>query len=242
MNSTRAARPIPIALTALVAFFSALAALAVSNGMNMAQAHGNAPHQSTAPMAMTMTVHSSPALSAKGVALRTDMRKLWEDHVTWTRLAIISLETGTPDTNATVARLLQNQTDIGNAIKPYYGTAAGNELTQQLRTHILIAADLIAAAKAGDQTKLADAQERWNANADQIAATLNGVNPRFWKLSAMKDEMRMHLELTTAEAVARLQGKWDADVVAYDKVVQHILHMSDMLSNGIIKQFPARFR
>jgi hypothetical protein len=240
MNTTRTARSMPLALTALVAFFSALAALAVSGGMNMAQAHGNATPQSRAPMAMA--VHSSPALTQKGVALRTDMRKLWEDHVTWTRLAIISLETGTPDTNATVARLLQNQTDIGNAIKPYYGSAAGTALTAQLRTHILIAADLIAAAKAGDQTKLADAQARWTANADQIAATLNGVNPRFWKLSAMKDEMRMHLELTTEEAVARLQGNWNADVVAYDKVVQHILHMSDMLGNGIIKQFPARFR
>ena len=57
------------------------------------------------------------------------MRKLWEDHVTWTRLAIISLESGSPDTNATVARLLRNQTDIGNAIKPFYGNAAGNTLT-----------------------------------------------------------------------------------------------------------------
>jgi hypothetical protein len=242
MNKSRVARPIPLALTALVAFFAALAALAVSNGMNMAQAHGNAPDQSTAPTAMTMTIHSSPALSAKGVALRTDMRKLWEDHVTWTRLAIISLETGTPDTNATVARLLQNQTDIGNAIKPYFGAAAGNELTQQLRTHILIAADLIAAAKAGDQTKLADAQARWTANADQIAGTLNSVNPRYWKLDAMKAEMHMHLKLTTEEAVARLQGNWDADVAAYDKVVQHVLHMSDMLTSGIIKRFPARFR
>ena len=229
MRNTRAARPIPIALTALVAFFSALAALAVSNGMNMAQAHGS-------------TQHASPALSEKGVALRTDMRKLWEDHVTWTRLAIISLESGTPDTDATVGRLLRNQADIGNAIKPYYGAAAGNELTRQLRTHILIAADLIAAAKAGDQTKLADAQERWNANADQIAATLHSVNPRFWKLGAMKAEMRTHLALTTEEAVARLQGNWDADVVAYDKVVRHILHMSDMLTSGIIGQFPARFR
>jgi hypothetical protein len=242
MNTTRASRPIPIALTALVAFFSALAALAVSNGMDMAQAHGNAPHPTQAPMEMSMTVHSSPALSAKAVALRTDMRKLWEDHITWTRLAIISLEGGTPDTDATVARLLRNQTDIGNAIKPFYGQAAGNELTKQLREHILIAADLIAAAKAGDQAKLADAQARWQQNADGIAALLHSVNPRYWKLPVMKAEMRMHLNLTTEEAVARLQGNWTADVAAYDQVHDHILHMSDLLSSGLIKQFPRHFR
>jgi len=171
-----------------------------------------------------------------------DLRKLWEDHITWTRLAIISLETGTPDTDATVARLLRNQTDIGNAIKPYYGDAAGNELTRQLKAHILIAADVIAAAKAGDQAKLADAQARWVANADQIATVVNSVNPRYWKLDKMKAEMHMHLKLTTEEAIARLQGNWSADIAAYDKVHQHILHMSDLLSDGIIKQFPARFR
>jgi hypothetical protein len=241
MNSnTRAARPIPIALTALVAFVSALAALAVSNGMDMAQAHGNASHPAMAPM--VMTVHPTPSLSAKSVALHADMRKLWEDHVTWTRLAIISLESGTPDTDATVARLLRNQTDIGNAIKPYYGTAAGKELTRQLRAHILIAADLVLAAKAGDETKLADAQARWDENADQIATVLNSVNPRYWPLATMKAEMHMHLKLTTEEAVARLQGNWTADVAAYDKVHRHILHMSDMLSDGIVKQFPSRFR
>ena len=81
-----------------------------------------------------------------------------EDHITWTRLAIISLTTGSPDTDATVGRLLQNQVDIGNAVKPFYGEAAGNELTSQLRKHILIAADVIAAAKAGDAGKLAEAQ------------------------------------------------------------------------------------
>jgi hypothetical protein len=241
MNKTRAARPIPIALTALVAFFSALAALAVSSGMDMAAAHGSHAHHTEAPMAMTMTVHSAPALSEKGVALRTDMRKLWEDHVTWTRLAIISLETGSPDTKVTVARLLRNQTDIGNAIKPYYGDAAGKELTRQLRAHILIAADVIAAAKAGDRTKLAAAQERWDKNANQIAAVLNSVNPRYWKLAALKAEMHMHLELTTEEAVARLQGNWNADVAAYDKVHLHILHMSDLLTDGIVKQFAPRF-
>jgi hypothetical protein len=241
MNPTRTSRPIPIALTALVAFFSAIAALAVSNGMNMAQAHGNATHGAQAPMQMTMTVHHAPVLSAKAMALREDMRKLWEDHITWTRLAIISLESGTPDTNATVARLLQNQTDIGNAIKPFYGDAAGDELTRQLRTHILIAADVIAAAKAGDSAALADAQARWIENADQIAAVLNSVNPRYWPLEELKAEMHMHLDLTTQEAVARLHGDWAGDVAAYDKVHEHILHMSDLLSDGIVRQFPARF-
>ena len=110
-----------------------------------------------------------PALVASGVALRSDMRVLWEDHIVWTRLAIISLTTGSPDTQATVARLLKNQADIGNAVKPFYGKAAGNALTAELRKHILIAADVVAAAKAGDQAKLADAQARWQANANDIA-------------------------------------------------------------------------
>jgi len=232
-TTTRAARPIPLALTALVALFSALAALAFSGGMDMAQAHGNRPHHAH---------HSQPALTPKAVAFRMDMRKLWEDHITWTRMAIIGLEEGTPDTDASVARLLQNQVDIGNAVKPFYGEAAGNALTGLLRDHILIAADVIAAAKAGDQTHLAQAQTRWFDNADQIAAALHRLNPHYWKLREMTAEMHRHLDLTTQEAVARLQHDWTGDVAAYDAVHLHILHMADMLSEGIIAQFPGRFR
>jgi hypothetical protein len=238
MNTSRAARPVPLALTALVAFFSALAALAVSNGHD-ALAHGDERHKTDA---VVVIAHTPATDTRKAVALRTDMRKLWEDHIVWTRLAIISLTTGSPDTEATVARLLKNQTDIGNAVKPFYGKAAGNELTRQLRQHILIAADLIAAAKGGDQAKLADAQARWARNGDDIAAVLASVNPRHWKLAKMKSELRMHLKLTTEEAVARLTGNWTADVAAYDKIHQHALHMSDLLSAGIVTQFPKRFR
>lgn len=242
MSTKRITRSLPIAVTAVVAFLSALGALAVSNGMDMAQAHGNQLQHAQTPTVMTVATHESPMLSAKAVELRMDMRKLWEDHITWTRLAIISLTTNSPDTEATVGRLLQNQTDIGDAVKPYYGNAAGDQLTALLRQHILIAADLIAAAQAGDGTKLAAEQARWVANADEIAAALHSLNPRNWSLAEMQDMMRRHLDLTTQEVVARLQGNWSADVAAYDKVHQEILEMSDMLSEGIVKQFPARFR
>jgi hypothetical protein len=238
MNRTRASRPIPLALTVLVALFSALVALAISGGP-AAHAHGDGSHEATTAATVA---HSQTTLTRKEVALREGMRQLWEDHIVWTRLAIISLTTGTPDTEATVGRLLKNQTDLGNAVKPFYGNAAGNKLTAELRRHILIAADLIAAAKAGDQAKLAAEQARWAKNADDIAAVLASVNPRFFKLSVVKAEMAMHLKLTTEEAVARLQGNWAADVAAYDKIHRHILHMSDYLADGLIKQFPKRFR
>jgi hypothetical protein len=101
---------------------------------------------------------------------------------------------------------------------------------------------VIAAAKAGDEAKLADAQARWAKNGDDIAAVLASVNPRYWKLGAMKAELRMHLKLTTNEVVARLQGKWNADVAAYERIHSHALHLSDVLSDGLIKQFPRRFR
>jgi hypothetical protein len=230
---TTTMRPIPLGLTALIAFFSALAALAVSNG-HTAHAHGTQAHAEQA--------HGSATVTRKELALRSDMRVLWEDHVTWTRLAVISLVAGTPDTEATVGRLLRNQTDIGRALEPFYGKAAGNALTAELRRHILIAADLIAAAKAGDETRLAAEQARWRDNADDIAALLSKANPRHWKRGAVRAMLNEHLRLTTAEAVARLQGDWAADVAAYDRIHRHALGMADTLSAGLVRQFPGRFR
>jgi hypothetical protein len=235
--NTRTYRPIRLALTMLIALFSALVALAVAGGHDAA-AHGNGDQHATTHAA---SADNAARISTSEFALRQEMRRLWEDHITWTRLAIISLTTDSADTEATVGRLLKNQTDIGDAVKPFYGEAAGNELTRQLRLHILIAADVVAAARAGDQAGLADAQARWLANADDIAAVLNSVNPKHWELATMKAEMHKHLDLTTQEAVARLQGNWSADVAAYDEIHEHILHMSDLLSSGLVKQFPNRF-
>jgi plastocyanin len=179
--------------------------------------------------------------SVKAVAFRNDMRQLWEDHIIYTRHVIISVAAGLPDLNPALARLMQNQVDLGNAIKPYYGNAAGDQLTALLKDHISGAGEVLTAAKAGDNAKLANAQKRWVANANDIAAFLSAANPDNWPLATVQDLMKMHLDTTTEEAVARLKGDWAADIAAFDKVHAHILMMSDALSLGIIRQFPVKF-
>jgi hypothetical protein len=175
-------------------------------------------------------------------AFHDAMRKLWEDHVTWTRLVIVSLASDLPDSGPTVQRLLQNQDDIGNAIKPFYGDAAGKQLSALLRDHILIAAEILQAAKNNDTTALNDAIARWYVNADDIAVFLNSANPKDWPLDEMKMMMREHLDLTLQEAVAYLHGDHAASIAAYDQIHLQILGMADMLSDGIIRQFPKKFK
>jgi hypothetical protein len=176
------------------------------------------------------------------MAFHDTMRKLWEDHVTWTRLAIVSFAGGLPDLQATEARLLANQVDIGNAIKPFYGRTAGNRLTALLKDHILGAVALLEAAKAGDQAQIAKASTAWYANANQIADFLHAANPHAWAKTTMRAMMKSHLDQTLAEAQHRLQGNFAADVRDYDTVHRHILEMADELSAGIMRQFPKRFR
>ena len=191
--------------------------------------------------------HRAPAATAKKItptelAFRSEMRRLWEDHIVWTRQVIVSFIAGSPDLDAALTRLLRNQDEIGAAIMPFYGEAAGKGLATLLREHIAIAADVLAAAKANDAAALEDAQNRWTANADEIAAFLNSANPEQWPLEEMQAMMHEHLALTTAEAVARLTADWKGDVDAYDRVHVQILHMADMLSSGIVAQFPKQFR
>jgi hypothetical protein len=172
------------------------------------------------------------------------MRKLWEDHIVWTRQFIVcaaTQEDNLADIGPTVDRLLANQADIGNAIKPYYGDAAGDALTELLRQHILTAADIVTAAKAGNSAGVEAASTAWYANANEIARFLHDANPKQWPLEDLQSMMQDHLDLTLEEAVARLQGRYADDIVAYDEVHAEILEMADMLSDGIIAQFPSRF-
>jgi hypothetical protein len=180
-------------------------------------------------------------LTAAQVAFHDQMRKLWEDHVTWTRLAIVTFADGSAGFGATATRLLQNQTDIGNAIAPFYGDAAGQQLSALLHDHITIAVQLLQDAKAGDTTAVAADQASWYDNANQIADFLSAANPRFWPDDVMRAAMKEHLDQTLAEAQDELAGHYTASVTDYEAIHLHILAMADLLSSGIMRQFPKKF-
>ncbi len=179
-------------------------------------------------------------ISPQRCSLRTNMRKLWSDHVWWTRNYLITAIAGMPDLKVATDRLLKNQDDIGAAIVPYYGQEAGNALAALLKEHILIAADVVTAAKANDNDRLTQANTKWHANADEIAAFLSNANP-YWPQAEMKKMMYEHLKLTTNETVARLHQDWEADIKAFEQVFHEIMMMADGLTTGIAQQFPEKF-
>ena len=180
---------------------------------------------------------TAPTMSATD--LRNGMRKLWSDHTTYTRSYIVSALAGLPDLPTVTQRLLRNQDDIGNAIKPIYGEEAGKKLAALLRDHILIAADVVKAAKAGDGKGVDAAQKKWHGNADDIAAFLSGANPN-WKKASLTEMLYKHLDFVTQQAVSRIKMDWPGDIQAYDTGYEHMMMFADMLTDGIIKQNPKK--
>ncbi len=226
-----------LALLAGLALVTALATALFDTG-HAATAHGQVA-TATPP---GRTSNAPPrALTRAQAVFQDQMRVLWEDHVTWTRLAIVTFADGSAGFDATAARLLRNQEDIGNAIKPFYGEAAGNQLTALLKDHIGIAVELLQAAKAGDGAAFEKANAAWYANANDIADFLARANPRYWPQDVMRAAMKGHLDQTLAEASHELTGEYAKSVADYDEIHHHILGMADILSTGIMRAFPNRF-
>jgi len=202
---------------------------------------GAVAQQTHRPSSATTGVGAPTAEAQPIIVLKMTMRKLWEDHISYTRNYIISALAGLEDEGEIAERLLRNQDDIGAAIKPYYGDAAGKQLAALLRDHILIAAEIVTAAKAGKMDDVAIGQKKWTANGKDIAAFLSGANPH-WSKKELEQMLQTHLDLTTGEVVGRLKKDWAADIKSYDDGHVHMLMFADMLGDGIANQFPAKFK
>ncbi|MEA3318397.1 MAG: glycosyltransferase [Bacillota bacterium] len=181
-------------------------------------------------------------ISQSEVEFKNQFRRLWIDHVLWTSNYISSATTpGAEDQKQVLTRLLKNQEDIGNAVKPVYGEEAGNKLTELLKEHIVIAGKIVDAAKNGDKNLVNQLNKEWVRNADDIAAFLSDANPNLSN-EELKESLYMHLELVADDLSASLNKEWDERIVAIDEGVTHIILMADAISDGVVKQFPEKFK
>jgi hypothetical protein len=243
------AAPTSRARRVLVPVLATVTAIALTIGLSSAAVgwarHDAAPSHEHLAAADVHAAHGGSAEAGAATvskrAFHDAMRELWEEHVTWTRLFIVSFVADLPDLQATTDRLLRNQVDIGDAVAPFYGRAAADQLTDLLTEHIATAAEVLTAAMAGDAQALDAALADWYANARQIARFLHAANPRHWPLADLRHMMRMHLDLTLQEASDQLTGDYAASVADFDAVEAEILEMADTLSSGIIAQFPSKF-
>jgi hypothetical protein len=229
--TTRAPRGSAAAAIAVLALSGgALSGCAAAEAEGATHAHGSSTHAAAK--------HATD--SSAVTALHSAMRTLWAQHMEWTWTTVVAFASDSPALDADLHRLLRNQADIGAAVATYYGSAAGAQLTDLLTTHINEAVPVLTAAKAGDSAALQEALDDWYANAQDIADFLSRANPA-WKQGEMRQMMKGHIEQTVAYASDVLGGKYGEAVTAYDAAEAHMTEMADMLSGGIVAQFPARF-
>ncbi|WP_075618824.1 acetylglutamate kinase [Paenisporosarcina indica] len=186
------------------------------------------------------SVYHMPFVSESAMNFKYAQRLLWEQHTIWTRATIVSLIFDLPDTEFTVARLLKNPQDMGDSIKPYYGEQIGEKYASLLHEHLVIAADLVKAAKAGNNDSVEALDKKWHKNADDIAELLSTINP-YLELQATQEMLYHHLDLVKEEAVAILQKDYRLAIEVFDKAELQALLMADQISSAIMKQFPGYF-
>lgn len=230
----------PVRMLSAAAVLAASAAL----GLTALSACGSAGAATTATT--SAVTHAAPAghgasATARQVALYDGLTILLDQHMEWTYATVVAFAQGSPVLTPDLDRLLRNQADIGNAVKPYYGNRAGDRLTALLRTHILDAVPVLQAAKDGNTAALDKAVAAWYANARQIADFLAAANPGNWPRAEMEPMWKTHITQTIAYSVDALKGNWAKSITGYGTAEAHMDQMAGMLSAGIIRQFPRKF-
>jgi len=168
--------------------------------------------------------------------LNNILRQLWDEHIMWTRSFIISTAVDLGDLPYVTQRLLRNPADTAAVLAQFYGPDNARRFEQLLTDHLTIAAQLVNDSKAGNTAAANTDRQQWYANADEIAATLAGLNP-YWQEQVWKDMLYDHLAITEQEAALRLTGRFAEDVALFDEIQAQAMDMADYMTEGILRQF-----
>lgn len=168
--------------------------------------------------------------------VKEKMRNVWEQHVFWTRLLIISIIERLNDEPETANRLLRNATDLANIYRPYYGEKIANTIDKLITDRLVIGSKLIHALADNDIREANKLDIEWYKNADAIANALSSINP-YYNEEELRRMLYEHLDLTKDEVTNRLNRNYKKEIEVFDNVEKEAIMMSDYLSNGINRQF-----
>lgn len=168
--------------------------------------------------------------------LINELRKLWEEHVIWTRLFVVSALAELPDLDITTKRLLRNPSDFANILEIFYGKQKADTFRSLLEDHLKVAASIVDNLKHGNAKAEEQYTKLWYSNADQIAAFLAGINPA-WSEDEWKNLMHDHLRMLADDIAARMSGEYIKDSIIFDMIEEQALAMADVMAAGMIKQF-----
>lgn len=185
--------------------------------------------------------NSNSNISKAQLDLLSQMRMLWEDSITWMRVAVKSTIFNLPDMDFVVSRLFEIPQDFASVLEPFYGEENSIKFSNLLSEHIINTLEIVMAINAGDTVTAQIAEKKWNTNADEISNFLAAINPN-WSVDEWKNRMNGQLNLTKSELNNLLNKNYEASIDDYEKIRREALNMGDMMANGIIKQFPDKFQ
>lgn len=194
-------------------------------------------------MGSSSSSQAASRISQTQLAFSNSMRQVWQEHVQWTRELINAIVDGAPmaEQAAVTTHLLDNVPAMVKLFSPFYSAPVIAEMSGLLNGHLTTAAELVAAAKAGNPVVAADAERRWYENAQQLAAFFHRINPNHWSEADLAAMLKRHLDLTKLEATQRLQGEYAASAQTYNMIQQQALEMADAFTTGLVKQHPRTF-
>ncbi|WP_062990414.1 hypothetical protein [Nocardia anaemiae] len=200
---------------------------------------GVLPVCDSAAIASAQVLHASPAATAQ-TEFYAEMRTLWGQHMDGTWAVVVAFADDPVALLPRLDRLLRNQVDIGNAFAPYYGQEVARQLTGLLTIHILQAVPVLTATRIGYKPALDRAVADWHANARDIADFFAGLNPN-WPQQDMREALGIHIDQTVADSGAVIGGRNSEATATFDEAKAHMMGFADVLSQGIVTQFPDRF-
>ncbi|MEW6186325.1 MAG: hypothetical protein AB1585_11370 [Thermodesulfobacteriota bacterium] len=193
-------------------------------------------------MAETAKGKAAPAAATLSAAeFKSNMKRLWLENVSYSRNFIISSLADLPDLPKLKERLDKNQADIAGEFKTFFGDIVAENVAAILKKHSAITEEIIKVVNKGTQEQFLEINAKWEANAEELAEFLNIKIPKIAK-QTFSNLFYKQLTATSGQIVARVKKDWDSDYAYFDKGLVNIQVVADTLADGLVKQFPNKFK